>query len=165
MAVLVEEALTFDDVLLLPGHSEVLPRDVDLGTRLTPEIELRIPFLSAAMDTVTEAELAIAMAQAGGLGVIHKNLAPAAQAAQVRRVKKYESGVIREPLTIAPRATVAEVLELTRARDISGVPVVDGEELVGIVTRRDLRFETRLDAAVAAVMTPKERLEIGRAHV
>ena len=158
MAVLVEEALTFDDVLLLPGHSEVLPRDVDLGTRLTPEIELRIPFLSAAMDTVTEAELAIAIAQAGGLGVIHKNLAPAAQADQVRRVKKYESGVIREPLTIDPRATVAEVLELTRAHDISGVPVVDGEELVGIVTRRDLRFETRLDAAVAAVMTPKERL-------
>ena len=158
MAALVEEALTFDDVLLLPGHSEVLPRDVDLSTRLTPEIELRIPFLSAAMDTVTEAELAIAIAQEGGLGVIHKNLAPAAQADEVRRVKKYESGVIREPLTIDPRATVAEVLELTRAHDISGVPVVDGEELVGIVTRRDLRFETRLDAAVAAVMTPKERL-------
>lgn len=158
MAVPVEEALTFDDVLLVPGHSEVLPREVDLAAPLTASIRLRIPFVSAAMDTVTEAELAIAMAQEGGLGVVHKNQGIDAQAAQVRRVKKYESGVIREPLTIHPAATVGEVRELTRAHNISGVPVVDGDDLVGIVTHRDLRFETHLEASVATVMTPKERL-------
>lgn len=158
MAGFVEEALTFDDVLLVPGHSEVLPRDVDLTAQLTPGIELRIPFVSAAMDTVTEADLAIAMAQEGGLGMIHKNQGIAEQAEQVRRVKKYESGVIREPLTIHSGASVGEVLELTRAHNISGVPVVDGEDLVGIVTHRDLRFETHLDAPVSTIMTPKERL-------
>ena len=158
MAISIEEALTFDDVLLVPGHSEVLPRDVELTARLTPNIELRIPFVSAAMDTVTEADLAIAMAQEGGLGVVHKNQGVAEQAGQVRRVKKFESGVIREPLTIHPGASVGEVMELTRAHNISGVPVVDGENLVGIVTHRDLRFETNLDQPVSAIMTPKERL-------
>lgn len=158
MAVSVEEALTFDDVLLVPGHSEVLPREVDLAAQLTTGINLRIPFISAAMDTVTETDLAIAMAQEGGLGMIHKNQAVAEQAGQVRRVKKFESGVIREPLTIHPGASVGEVLELTRAHNISGVPVVDGENLVGIVTHRDLRFETHLDEPVSTIMTPKERL-------
>ncbi len=158
MAVSIEEALTFDDVLLVPGHSEVLPRDVELTARLTPNIELRIPFISAAMDTVTEADLAIAMAQEGGLGVVHKNQGVDEQATQVRRVKKFESGVIREPLTIHPGASVGEVMELTRAHNISGVPVVDGEDLVGIVTHRDLRFETHLDQPVSTIMTPKERL-------
>lgn len=158
MAVSIEEALTFDDVLLVPGHSEVLPRDVELTARLTPNIELRIPFVSAAMDTVTEADLAIAMAQEGGLGVVHKNQGVVEQAEQVRRVKKFESGVIREPLTIHPDASVGEVMELTRAHNISGVPVVDGEDLVGIVTHRDLRFETHLDEPVSTIMTPKDRL-------
>ncbi len=158
MAVSIEEALTFDDVLLVPGHSEVLPRDVELTARLTPNIELRIPFISAAMDTVTEADLAIAMAQEGGLGVVHKNQGVDEQAKQVRRVKKFESGVIREPLTIHPGASVGEVMELTRAHNISGVPVVDGEDLVGIVTHRDLRFETHFDQPVSTIMTPKDRL-------
>ena len=158
MALSIEEALTFDDVLLVPGHSEVLPRDVELTARLTPRIELRIPFISAAMDTVTEADLAIAMAQEGGLGVVHKNQGAVEQAEQVRRVKKFESGVIREPLTIHPGASVGEVMKLTRAHNISGVPVVDGEDLVGIVTHRDLRFETHLDEPVSTIMTPKDRL-------
>ena len=158
MAISIEEALTFDDVLLVPGHSEVLPRDVDLTARLTAGIELYVPFISAAMDTVTEADLAIAMAQEGGLGMIHKNQDVAEQAEQVRRVKKFESGVIREPLTIHSDASVGEVLELTRANNISGVPVVDGEDLVGIVTHRDLRFEMHLDAPVSTIMTPKDRL-------
>ena len=158
MSVSVEEALTFDDVLLVPGHSEVLPRDVELTARLTPNIELRIPFISAAMDTVTEAELAIAIAQEGGLGVVHKNQGIVEQAEQVRRVKKFESGVIREPLTIRPDASVGEVMELTRTRNISGVPVVDGEDLVGIITHRDLRFETNLDQPVSAIMTSRDRL-------
>ncbi len=158
MAMKIEEALTFDDVLLVPGHSEVLPREVALSTPLVPGLDLNIPFLSAAMDTVTEAELAIAMAQEGGLGVVHKNLSIEAQAEQVRRVKKYESGVIREPLTTHPQASVSEVLELTRAHNISGVPVVDGENLVGIVTHRDLRFETNLAQPVSAIMTPRDRL-------
>ena len=158
MAVEIKEALTFDDVLLVPGHSEVLPRDVALTARLTATIELSIPFVSAAMDTVTEADLAIAMAQEGGLGVVHKNQGIAEQAEQLRRVKKFESGVIREPLTIHPGASVGEVKELTRAHNISGVPVVDGEDLVGIVTHRDLRFETHLEEPVSTIMTPKERL-------
>jgi IMP dehydrogenase len=152
------EALTFDDVLLLPAYSEVLPRQVDTSTQLTRRIRLNIPLLSAAMDTVTEAKLAIALAQEGGMGIVHKNLTPARQAAEVRSVKKYESGVITDPITVPPTMTVGEVLKLTRANRISGVPVVDGKELVGIVTSRDLRFETRFDEPVSRIMTPKPRL-------
>jgi len=155
---IVEEALTFDDVLLLPAHSKVLPKEVNLSTRLTREILLNIPLISAAMDTVTEARLAIAMAQEGGLGIIHKNLSAEEQADEVRQVKKFESGVIKDPITVRPDLSIQEVLALTRAHNISGVPVVDGEELVGIVTRRDLRFETHMDAPVSSIMTPKERL-------
>ncbi|MDD2770057.1 MAG: IMP dehydrogenase [Methylococcus sp.] len=153
-----QEALTFDDVLLVPAYSNVLPRDVSLRTRLTRAIPLNIPLLSAAMDTVTEARLAITIAQEGGIGIIHKNMTAERQAAEVRSVKKYESGVIKEPITVPPTATIREVMELTRARSISGVPVVDGDELVGIVTSRDLRFETRYDEPVTKAMTPKERL-------
>ena len=155
---LIQEALTFDDVLLEPAYSEVLPRDVSLRTRLTAEIELHLPIVSAAMDTVTEARLAIALAQEGGIGVIHKNMTAAGQAREVLRVKKYESGIINDPITVAPGKTIREVLELTRAHGISGVPVVDGERTVGIVTNRDLRFETRLDLLVSDVMTPRDRL-------
>jgi len=155
---IVQEALTFDDVLLVPAHSNVLPKDVDLATRLTREITLNIPLVSAAMDTVTESRLAIAMAQEGGIGIIHKNMTIEQQAAEVRKVKKYESGVIQDPITISPNATISEVLELTRTAGISGVPVVDGDELVGIVTNRDMRFETRFDSTVSTIMTPKEKL-------
>ena len=155
---ILEEALTFDDVLLVPAFSEVLPRDVDLSTRLTRRIPLRLPLVSAAMDTVTEARLAIAIAQEGGIGIIHKNLTPEQQAAEVRRVKKFESGVITEPITVDPDTSIRRVLEITRANNISGVPVVKGKALVGIVTARDLRFETRLDEPVSTIMTPKERL-------
>ena len=155
---IIQEALTFDDVLLVPAHSTVLPREVELKTQLTKTITLNIPLISAAMDTVTEARLAIAIAQEGGIGIIHKNMTIESQAREVLRVKKYESGVIKDPITISPDMTVREVIELTRSKNISGVPVVDGEELVGIVTSRDLRFETRLDASVRSVMTPKERL-------
>jgi IMP dehydrogenase len=155
---IVQEALTFDDVLLLPAHSTVLPKDVDLATRLTRGISLNIPLVSAAMDTVTEARLAIAMAQEGGIGIIHKNMSFEAQAQQVRLVKKYESGVITDPVTVSPDTSIREVLAITRAHNISGVPVVDGVDLVGIVTSRDLRFETRMDAPVSEIMTPKERL-------
>jgi IMP dehydrogenase len=154
----VKEALTFDDVLLQPDYSDVLPPEVDLTTRLTPEITLNIPLLSAAMDTVTEARLAIALAQEGGIGIIHKNMQPEEQARQVQRVKKYESGIVRDPITVSPDMTIREVMELTRAMSISGVPVVENKETLGIVTQRDLRFETRLDAPVSTVMTPKERL-------
>ena len=153
-----QEALTFDDVLLVPAHSTVLPRDASLKSALTREISLNIPFLSAAMDTVTEARLAIAIAQEGGLGIIHKNLSVAQQAEEVRRVKKHESGVITEPLTVSPDISIRDVLELTRSHGYSGLPVVDGEDLVGIVTSRDMRFTTELDAPVTTVMTPKERL-------
>jgi len=153
-----QEALTFDDVLLKPAYSEVLPRQVDLRTQLTARITLNIPLLSAAMDTVTEAKLAIALAQEGGIGIVHKNMTAEQQAAEVRAVKKFESGVIIDPITVEPHMTVGEVLALTRANRISGVPVVDGEGLVGIVTSRDLRFETRYDQPVANVMTPKARL-------
>ena len=154
-----QEALTFDDVLLIPGYSEVLPKDVSLKTRLTRGIELNIPLVSAAMDTVTEARLAIAMAQEGGIGIVHKNMTPDAQAHEVLRVKKYESGIITDPITVTPDKTIRDVIELTRRKNISGVPVVDGaDDLVGIVTHRDLRFETQLDAPVSSVMTPKERL-------
>jgi IMP dehydrogenase len=153
-----KEALTFDDVLLQPGYSEVLPREVDLSTRLTAEITLNIPILSAAMDTVTEARLAIALAQEGGIGVIHKNMNVEEQARQVHTVKKYESGIVRNPITVTPDMTIREVIDLTRAMGISGVPVVSESQTVGIVTGRDLRFETQLDAPVSSVMTPKERL-------
>ncbi|RMG33818.1 MAG: IMP dehydrogenase [Gammaproteobacteria bacterium] len=153
-----QEALTFDDVLLVPARSDVLPKDVDLATRLTRDIALNIPLVSAAMDTVTEARLAIAMALQGGIGIIHKNMEPDEQAAHVRKVKRYESGVIHDPITVPPGMTIGEVMEITRANNISGVPVVDGNELVGIVTSRDLRFETRLDEKVSAIMTPKDKL-------
>ena len=153
-----QDALTFDDVLLVPDHSTVMPKEVSLATQLTREIRLNIPLLSAAMDTVTEARLAITLAQEGGIGIIHKNMSVEQQAREVRTVKKYESGVIKDPITVAPDVSIREVMELTRAYNISGVPVVDGEELVGIVTRRDLRFETQLDNPVSRIMTPKERL-------
>lgn len=153
-----QEALTFDDVLLVPAHSTFLPRDVSLETRLTRGIALNIPFLSAAMDTVTEARLAITIAQEGGIGIIHKNMTAERQAQEVSRVKKYESGVIKDPFTVPPTATIGDVMEFTRARRISGVPVVDGDDLVGIVTSRDLRFETRLNEPVTQAMTPKEKL-------
>lgn len=152
------EALTFDDVLLVPAHSLVLPREVDLTTRLTREIGLKIPLVSAAMDTVTEARLAITMAQEGGIGIIHKNMSIERQAEQVRVVKKYEAGVIKDPITVTPTTTIREVLDLTRRHNISGVPVVDGNELVGIVTSRDMRFERKLDDPVRNIMTRKEKL-------
>ncbi len=155
---IVSEGLTFDDVLLQPAYSEVLPRQVSLESQLTRGIRVNLPILSAAMDTVTEARLAIALAQEGGIGIVHKNMTVEAQAREVRRVKKYESGIISDPITVAPDKTVREVLQLIRAKNISGVPVVDGNQLVGIVTNRDLRFETRLDAPVSEVMTPHDRL-------
>ncbi|MEM1113839.1 MAG: IMP dehydrogenase, partial [Pseudomonadota bacterium] len=153
-----QEALTFDDVLLLPGYSEVVATDVSLKTRLTREIELNLPLVSAAMDTVTEYGLAIAMAQEGGIGIIHKSMTVTEQAEQVRRVKKFESGVVKDPITIQQSATIAQLMELTAANGISGVPVLDGEDLVGIVTRRDLRFESNPEKLVSDVMTPKEQL-------
>ncbi|MDH5471484.1 MAG: IMP dehydrogenase [Gammaproteobacteria bacterium] len=153
-----QEALTFDDVLLIPAHSTVLPNQVELGTQLTRKIRLNIPLISAAMDTVTESRLAIALAQAGGLGIVHKNLSIEKQAKEVSKVKKYEAGVISEPITVPSTTTVSDVLELTRENKISGVPVVDGEELVGIVTSRDLRFETGMDKPITEIMTPKEKL-------
>jgi IMP dehydrogenase len=153
-----QDAFTFDDVSLVPAHSTVLPREVSLVTHLTRDITLNIPLLSAAMDTVTEGRLAIAVAQEGGIGIIHKNMSPRQQAQQVRLVKKYESGVIQEPITVSPDVSIREVLQITQANNISGVPVVDNESLIGIVTARDLRFETRLDEPVRRVMTPRERL-------
>lgn len=153
-----QEALTFDDVLLLPAHSSVLPKEVQLKTRLTKGIELNIPLISAAMDTVTEARLAIAMAQEGGIGIIHKNMDYKSQAEHVRQVKKYESGVIKDPLTVTPETSIRDVIELTYTENISGVPVVSGDELVGIVTSRDLRFETQFDNPVSSIMTQKEHL-------
>lgn len=155
---LTEEALTFDDVLLLPEYSEILPREVSLRTTLTRDIELNVPLISAAMDTVTEARLAIALAQEGGIGIVHKNMSIERQAAEVARVKKFESGVIKDPITVRPDQSIREVLALTRAHGISGLPVVDGEDLVGIVTGRDLRFEDELDKPVTSIMTPKDRL-------
>ena len=151
-------ALTFDDVLLVPGYSEVLPRDVDLSTRLTRGVRLQLPILSAPMDTVTESRLAIAMAQAGGVGVIHKNLTAKEQAREVSRVKRYESGVVKDPITVSLDATVREVMEITTDHKISGLPVVQGKRLMGIVTNRDLRFEANLDQSVTAIMTPADRL-------
>src|SRR6266403_1751938 len=155
---ILEEALTFDDVLLVPAYSEVLPRDVSLASKLTREINVNLPVISAAMDTVTEARLASTIAQEGGIGIIHKNMSIDHQARQVDRVKKFESGVISDPITVNPDMTIRQVIELTRAKNISGVPVVLGTKVVGIVTHRDLRFETKLDAPVSSVMTPKDRL-------
>ncbi|MCK5903483.1 MAG: IMP dehydrogenase [Cocleimonas sp.] len=155
---ILEEALTFDDVLLVPAHSTVLPADVDLSTPLTKEITLNIPFLSAAMDTVTEANLAIALAQEGGLGVVHKNMTIDAQAKLISTVKRFESGIIKDPIVVSPKVTISDVLAITKQHNISGVPVVDGEDLVGIVTGRDLRFELNLDQPVSSIMTPREKL-------
>jgi len=153
-----EKALTFDDVLLLPAYSAVLPRDTQLATRLTRNIALNLPLVSAAMDTVTEAGLAIALAQEGGIGIIHKNLSPQKQAAEVAKVKRFEAGVLRDPITVTPDMPVREAIELQRSHRISGLPVVQGKRVVGIVTNRDLRFEERLDAKVSEIMTPRERL-------
>jgi len=154
----IQKALTFDDVLLVPAHSRVLPREVSLKTRLTRKLQLNLPLLSAAMDTVTEARLAIAVAQEGGIGIIHKNLAPRAQAAEVAKVKRFESGVLRDPVTIPPEMPVRDVIALQRERKISGFPVVKNGKVVGIVTNRDLRFETQLDQPVKAIMTPQKKL-------
>jgi IMP dehydrogenase len=153
-----QEALTFDDVLLLPGYSEVVATDVSIKTRLTRGIDLNLPLVSAAMDTVTEARLAIAMAQEGGVGIIHKSMGVAEQAAEVLKVKKYESGMVKDPITIQQTATIGELIKLTAAAGISGLPVLDGEDLVGIVTARDRRFETELDKPVSSIMTPREKL-------
>ena len=155
---LLGKALTFDDVLLVPAYSQVLPRDTSLATRLSRNIALNLPLVSAAMDTVTEARLAIAIAQEGGIGIVHKNLTPRQQAAEVARVKRYESGLLRDPITVTPETTVREVLALQRQHGFSGFPVLQGKTVVGIVTNRDLRFEARLDAPVREVMTPRERL-------
>jgi IMP dehydrogenase len=155
---MIQKALTFDDVLLLPAHSRVLPREVSLKTRLTRKLELNIPIVSAAMDTVTEARLAIAIAQEGGIGIVHKNLEPKAQAAEVAKVKRFESGVLRDPMTVTPEMTVRDVLTLQKQHRISGFPVVKSGKVVGIVTNRDLRFETRLEQPVKEIMTPQRRL-------
>jgi len=155
---LTQKALTFDDVLLLPAHSVVLPRNVNLSTRLTRTISLNIPLVSAAMDTVTEAALAIALAQEGGIGIIHKNMSAESQAVHVAKVKRFESGIVKDPITIPPHMTVREVLNLTRQHKISGLPVVEGSTVVGIVTNRDLRFETNLDQSIKNIMVPKDRL-------
>jgi IMP dehydrogenase len=158
MLTIVQEALTFDDVLLLPAFSNVLPKDVSLKTRLTRGIELNIPVVSAAMDTVTESRMAIAIAQEGGIGILHKNMDIAAQAAEVRRVKKYEAGMVKDPITVPPTMTVGDLLQLTQAHRISGVPVVEGTQVVGIVTSRDMRFETNLEQPVSNIMTPQDQL-------
>jgi IMP dehydrogenase len=155
---LLQQALTFDDVLLVPAHSVILPREVNLSTQLTRKIKLNIPLVSAAMDTVTEAPLAIVLAQEGGMGIIHKNMTAAQQAAHVSRVKRFESGVVNDPVTIHPNMTVRDVIELTRKHKISGLPVIDNDKIVGIVTNRDLRFETNLDQSIKNIMTPRERL-------
>ena len=155
---LIQRALTFDDVLLLPAHSSIMPGDALLNTRLTRNISLNLPLVSAAMDTVTESRLAIALAQEGGIGIVHKNLSPKAQAAEVARVKRFESGILKDPITVPPSMSVRDVLALTRLHKISGVPVVDGPVVVGIVTNRDLRFETSLDQPVRNIMTPRDRL-------
>jgi len=155
---LLGKALTFDDVLLVPAFSQVLPRDTSLSTSLSRNIRLNLPLVSAAMDTVTEARLAIAIAQEGGMGIVHKNLTPKQQAAEVARVKRYESGVLRDPITVTPETPVHQVMELSRQHGVSGFPVLQGSKVVGIVTNRDLRFETRLDAPVSEIMTPRERL-------
>ena len=155
---LLQQALTFDDVLLVPAHSVIMPREVNLSTQLTRKIKLNIPLVSAAMDTVTEAPLAIVLAQEGGMGIIHKNMTAAQQAAHVTRVKRFESGVVNDPITIAPHMTVRDVIELTRKHKISGLPVVNNGKIVGIVTNRDLRFETNLDQPIKNIMTPRNKL-------
>lgn len=155
---IIQDALTFDDVLLVPAHSQVLPKDVQLNTWLTRHIKLQIPLVSAAMDTVTEARLAIAMAEEGGIGILHKNMSIAEQSAQVRRVKKFESGVVKDPITVTKETTVKQLREMTRSHHISGMPVVEGDQLIGIITNRDVRFATDLNQRVADLMTPKERL-------
>jgi IMP dehydrogenase len=155
---LIQKALTFDDVLLVPAHSSFLPRDVSLRTRLTRNIMLNMPLVSAAMDTVTEGRLAIALAQEGGIGIVHKNFSPKGQAAEVSKVKRFESGILKDPITVPPTMPVRDVLALTHMHKISGVPVIDGKLVVGIVTNRDLRFETNLDQPVKNIMTPRERL-------
>ncbi len=154
----IQKALTFDDVLLVPAHSTVLPREVSLATQLTRAIQLNLPLLSAAMDTVTESRLAIALAQEGGIGIVHKNMTPAAQADEVAKVKRFESGVVKEPITVSPAMTVREVVGITRQHRISGLPVIENGRVVGIVTNRDLRFETNLDQPVKNIMTPREKL-------
>ena len=154
----IQKALTFDDVLLVPAHSTVLPREVSLATQLTRSIPLSLPLLSAAMDTVTESRLAIALAQEGGIGIVHKNMTPSAQADEVAKVKRFESGVVKEPITVSPGMSVREVLGITRQHRISGLPVLDEGRVVGIVTNRDLRFETNLDQPVKNIMTPREKL-------
>lgn len=153
-----EEALTFDDVLLLPGYTEILPKDVSLVSRLTRDITLNIPLLSAAMDTVTEARLAIALAENGGIGILHKNMSPERQAAEVRKVKKFESGVVKDPITVTPDTSIAHLKKITKEYNISGMPVVEGNNLVGIITNRDIRFETNMQQTVANLMTSKDRL-------
>ena len=158
MQLAAKRALTFDDVLLVPAYSDLLPRDVSLDTRLTRTIHLNIPLVSAAMDTVTESELAIVMAQEGGIGIVHKNLTPTEQAAEVAKVKRFESGVVGDPITVTPDMTVREVIAITREHRISGLPVVEGKKVVGIVTNRDLRFESRLEVPVRSIMTPREKL-------
>jgi IMP dehydrogenase len=158
MLTIVQEALTFDDVLLLPAFSNVLPKDVSLKTRLTRGIDLNIPLVSAAMDTVTESRMAIAIAQEGGIGILHKNMDIASQAAEVRRVKKFEAGMVKDPITVSPDLSVGELIALTQAHRISGVPVVVGDKVVGIVTSRDMRFETKLDQPVSNIMTPQNQL-------
>ena len=155
---LIQKALTFDDVLLLPAYSSLLPRDANLATQLTRSISLNTPLVSAAMDTVTEGRLAIAMASEGGIGIVHKNLSPAEQAREVAKVKRYESGVLRDPITIGPSVTVRQVMQLSREHGFSGFPVLEGKTVVGIITNRDLRFEEDLDAPVKSKMTPRERL-------
>jgi len=155
---IIQKALTFDDVLLVPAYSNVMPRDVSLRTQLTRNISLNIPVLSAAMDTVTESRLAIALAQEGGIGIVHKNMSASAQAAKIAKVKRFESGVVKDPITITPDMTVRNVLDLTRLHKISGLPVVLGKQLVGIVTNRDLRFESNLDQPIKNIMTPKDKL-------
>ena len=155
---IVDQALTFDDVLLVPDHSDILPKDVDLKTRLTQNLTLNIPMLSAAMDTVTESRMGIALSELGGIGIIHKNLSIQAQAAEVRKVKKYESGIVRDPITIRPDNEVGELIQLTNELNISGMPVVDNDELVGIVTSRDFRYQENHSVKVSEIMTPKERL-------
>ena len=155
---IIQKALTFDDILLVPAYSNVLPRDVSLRTQLTRNISLNIPLLSAAMDTVTEGRLAIALAQEGGIGIVHKNMTAAAQAAEIAKVKRFESGVVKDPITITPDMSVRDVLGLTRQHKISGLPVVQGKHVVGIVTNRDVRFESNLDQPISSIMTPRERL-------
>ena len=155
---LIQRALTFDDVLLVPAHSAVLPRDVSLRSQLTRNITINIPLVSAAMDTVTESRLAIAMAQEGGIGIVHKNLSPKAQASEVAKVKRFEAGILKDPITVSPEMSAHDVLEMSRQLKFSGFPVIENGVVVGIVTNRDLRFETNLDQPVRNIMTPRDRL-------